>query len=69
MAKGDRLMVTPEEILQNVNQPVIDHIVAEVKRGNKTSAALELWHLECHWLTKEETENFVNYIIQELGVK
>ena len=52
-------MASVDHILQNVNQPVIDHLVSLIVGGHARQAIDELVKLEGHWVTEEDAVAFV----------
>ena len=55
-------MATMDDILQNVNQPVINHLINLVVSGHSRQAINELIKLEGHWITKADAINFILHI-------
>jgi hypothetical protein len=60
-------MASSDDILQNVNQPVIDHLVSLVVSGHTRQAIDELLKLEGHWITEEDAIAFVTTVKRAYG--
>ena len=60
-------MASADDILQNVNQPVIDHLISLVLSGHSRQAINELLKLEGHWVTEEDAVAFVITVKRAYG--
>jgi hypothetical protein len=60
-------MASADDILQNVNQPVIDHLVSLIVSGHTRQAINELLKLEGHWITEEDAIAFVTTVKRAYG--
>ena len=60
-------MASVDDILQNVNQPVIDDLISLIVSGKSRLAYEKLIELEGHWISEQDAINFIVKVKQVYG--